>query len=144
MFFFFLPFRSKEEKMIDSQVVLQTTCFVPEWWRMDWKAQCQFPAFSASSLRSSIFILVQTIIVMLLMMLLCSQANQGIVKIHIRELLSRKQFWKGRSFFHDSVLYSRCVKMKETHSEGSPCAFMPRTFRCTRFEFTIVSVGLKY
>lgn len=34
-FFFFLPFRSKEEKMIDSQVVLQTTCFVPEWWRMD-------------------------------------------------------------------------------------------------------------
>lgn len=35
MFSFFLPFRSKEEKMIDSQVVLQTTCFVPEWWRMD-------------------------------------------------------------------------------------------------------------
>lgn len=35
VFFSFLPFRSKEEKMIDSQVVLQTTCFVPEWWRTD-------------------------------------------------------------------------------------------------------------
>lgn len=28
-------------------------------------------------------------------MLLCSQANQGLVKIHIRELLSQTQFWKG-------------------------------------------------
>lgn len=32
---FFSSFRSKEEKMIDSQAGFETTCFVPDWWRIE-------------------------------------------------------------------------------------------------------------